>query len=154
MKKYFLPFLTAMAAVVLVACSKSDEDDTFYGVKAELDGVEWEVKQGEADVNSFVWGEDISVYALNEDNEGFYIWLEETTIPGTYDLPNSEVLVIYVKESMALDSYDFVSGTMTIKKFEHTDGIHFKATFNGVASHNFTDVDDIVITDGEMEVKF
>ncbi len=154
MKKYFLQFLTAMAALVLVACSKSDDDATFYGVKAELDGIGLEIKQSGGMVNTATMGESLTIYAYTADNEGFIIWLETTTETGTYDLADSEVSITYVKDALSSDYYGFDSGTMSITKLEQGDDIHFKATFSGEASPNFGTDPAVVITDGEAEIKF
>ncbi len=152
MKKYFLPFLTAMAALVLVACSKSDEDP-FYGVKAELDDVELMVKQSEGELSIVNMGVDAGINLYSDDKGGFSIWLDRTTTPGTYDLADSEVRLSYIQEATALNFYHFNSGTIHIKKFEHGEQMHIKATFSGVASPTSDPEDKIIITDGEMELK-
>ncbi len=155
MKRYILKFVTAMAALVLVACSKSDDDSSFLGVKAELDGVELKVSQGGGNtVNTTSSGGSFSIYAYNSDEEGYRISLEDTTPTGTYDLADSEVSMTYVKDAMASNYYGFDSGTMTITKFENGDDIHFKATFSGAASPNMGGGTAVVITDGEVEIKF
>mgnify|MGYP000019045941 CR=1 FL=1 len=173
-----------MAALVLVACSKSDDDATFYGVKAELDGIELEIEQSGGMVNTTTMGESLTIYAYSADNEGFIISLGTTTETGTYDLADSEVNMTYVKDYMSSDYYSFDSGTMTITKFEHGDDehgddehgddehgddehgddehgddehgddIHFKATFSGEASPNMGEGTAVVITEGEIEIEF
>ncbi len=151
MKKYFSPFLTAMAAVVLVACSKSDEDTTFYGIRAQVDGVELVLEQSM--VNSMSSGYSFIIYGYNKDDqEGILIEFENAIAAGTYDLANSEVSMEYVKG----DSYgfDFDSGTITFDQFWQDGKFYYTATFSGIASHNFMDVGDVVITDGEMNVTF
>ncbi len=145
-----------MAVLVLVACSKSDDDgdSAFFGVKAELDGIELVVSQIGGMVSTHGSGDSFTIIAYNNEDQGFRISLEESTPTGTYDLADSEVSMTYAKDAAASNYYGFDSGTMTITKFENGNGIHFKATFSGEASPNMGGGDPVVITDGEVEIKF
>ncbi len=154
MRKYFLQFLTVMAALVLVSCSKSDDDSPFYGVKGEVDGISLKVDQFTDNVSFTNSNGSCAITAYTVDDEGFRISFDEATPTGIYDLANSEVSMTYAKDALASDYYGFDSGTIEITKFEYGDDIHFKATFSGEASSNMGGGTVVTITNGNAEIKF
>ncbi len=160
MKKYFLQFLTAVAVLVLVACSKSDEGDSkTYAIIADIDGVELKAEQKDSlqqHIYGIAPGKRVGLFAYSSDDRGFYISIEEGIGSGTYELGNSGVNMTYIKEYNTPPYYYFESGTVTILELDQSDGFHFKATFSGEAVAYVWEGDDSIVqvTNGKFELNF
>ncbi len=153
MKKYFVQFMTVVAALVLVACSTSDDDDDNsgnYDIKAMIDGNLIEVNQSGDVVTHIIYPDNtVNITAYNSNGQGFTLWLDEVVTLGVYDLSDMDVTIAYIKNAAINDHYYFEEGTMTITEFDYQNGLQFNATFSGVAG--FGD-DPYTITGGVADI--
>ncbi len=159
MKKYFLQFLMATAALVLVACSKSDEKGR-YIVGAKLNGSK--IRTNDFGMSYIGYVNEFTT--LNQSGDGFVFFFSKDLVPGSYELENSEISLAYLEDTEhqlflsdnILESYYYPirKGEIIIEEIKLNDDdepFMFKAIFSGEAIQSVAPFDTIQVTEGWVD---